>query len=198
MQMVYRSIHVFAWLALFVASRCAVAQELSEQDELKQFLDLLEQQTTLATKTRLNADYVPGMLSVLNAEQMQRRGFRIVWEALASLPGVITSMDDTGMRSISVRGIGELFEPGKVKLLLNGEAINASASATTGTLFNTPVEQIERIEFIRGRARRCTGNSPLPALSTSSPARIEIGSTGGPPADSTSGPTTASGPSRWR
>jgi outer membrane receptor for ferrienterochelin and colicin len=31
---------------------------------------------------------VPGMLSVLNADQLRRRGFRTVWEALASLPGV--------------------------------------------------------------------------------------------------------------
>ena len=144
-----RIIYLITLLALF-SGTCARAQDASEEDELKQFLNLLEQQTTLATKTRLNADFVPGMLSVLDAEQLQLRGFRTVWEALASLPGVNTSMNETGMRSISVRGIGELFEPSKVKLLLNGEAVNASASATTGTLFDTPVEQIERIEFIRG------------------------------------------------
>ncbi len=144
-----RTIYLITLLALF-SGTCARAQDASEEDELNQFLNLLEQQTTLATKTRLNADFVPGMLSVLNAEQLQRRGFRTVWDALASLPGVNTSMDETGMRSISVRGIGELFEPSKVKLLLNGESVNASASATTGTLFDTPVEQIERIEFIRG------------------------------------------------
>ncbi len=144
-----RIIHLITLLALFGGS-CARAQDVAEEDELNQFLNLLEQQTTLATRTRLNADFVPGMVSVLNAGQLQRRGFRTVWDALASLPGVNTSMDETGMRSISVRGIGELFEPSKVKLLLNGESVNASASATTGTLFDTPVEQVERIEFIRG------------------------------------------------
>ncbi|MDH3761136.1 MAG: TonB-dependent receptor [Gammaproteobacteria bacterium] len=142
-------ISLITLLTLFSGSS-AHAQDISEEDELNQFLNLLQQQTMLATKTRLNADFVPGMLSVLNAEQLQRRGFRTVWEALASLPGVNTSMDETGMRSISVRGIGELFEPSKVKLLLNGVSVNASASATTGSLFDTPVAQIERIEFIRG------------------------------------------------
>lgn len=136
-------------LTLF-SGTCARAQDSSEQEEFNQLLNLLEQQTTLATKTRLNADFVPGMLSVFDAEQLQRRGFRTVWEALASLPGVTTSMDETGMRSISVRDIGELFEPSKIKLLLNGVAVNASAGATTGTLYDTPVEQIERIEFVRG------------------------------------------------
>ena len=119
-------------LLVLAAGNSARAQETAEDAEMSQFLELLEQQTTLATKTRLNADFVPGMISVLNSEQLQRRGFRIVWDALASLPGVLASSDETGMRSISVRGIGNLFEPAKIKLLLNGESVNASASATTG------------------------------------------------------------------
>ncbi|UCH40589.1 MAG: TonB-dependent receptor, partial [Gammaproteobacteria bacterium] len=144
-----RIIHLITLLVLFTGS-CARAQDSTEQDELNQFMQLLEQQTTLATQTRLNADFVPGMLSVLEDDQMQRRGFRTVWEALASLPGVRTVMNETGMRSISVRGLGGLFEPSKVKLLLNGRALNASASAITGTLYDTPITQVERIEFIRG------------------------------------------------
>jgi len=137
-------------LLALVASSCVMAQDSSEAEELNQFLDLLNQQTSLATNTRLNADFVPGMLSVLDAEQMQRRGFRTLWDALESLPGVQASRDTTGERSISVRGIGQLFEPSKVKLLLNGVAVNTSASATTGTIYDTPIEQVERIEFIRG------------------------------------------------
>lgn len=142
-------LHIFTLLALAIAGGVQ-AQDSSEQDELNQFMNLLEQQTSLATDTRINADFVPGMLSVLSAEQMERRGFRTLWEALASLPGVQATMNETGMRSITVRGIGNIFEPSKVKLLLNGKALNASASATTGTLYETPIEQIERVEFIRG------------------------------------------------
>lgn len=132
------------------ASGGAGAQDGSEQDELNQFMDLLEQQTTLATQTRINADFVPGIISVLSYEQMQRRGFRTLWEALATLPGVKATLSETGMRSITVRGVGGLFEASKVKLLMNGKSLNASASATTGTIYDTPVEQIERVELIRG------------------------------------------------
>ena len=128
----------------------AVAESHREEDELNRFMDLLQQQTDLATETRLNADFVPGIVSVLNHEQMQRRGFRTLWEALSSIAGVQGTMNETGMRSISIRGIGGLFETGKVKLLLNGKPLNASASATTGTLYDTPIEQIERVELIRG------------------------------------------------
>ena len=94
----FNKLHLVAALAL-IASVCARAQESGEVDEMSRFLELLEQQTTLATRTRLNADFVPGMLSVLNAEQIASRGFRNVWEALASLPGVLASIDETGMHS---------------------------------------------------------------------------------------------------
>ena len=128
----------------------AHAQSPQAEDETSQFLDLLEQQTSIATQTRLNADFVPGMFGVLDAQQLQRRGFRTVWEALASISGVRTVMNETGMRSVSVRGVGGLFESSKIKLLLNGKALNTSASATTGTLYDTPIEQLDRIEFVRG------------------------------------------------
>ena len=117
MTLIQNSIYLIILLALTAGG--VSAQESSEQDELDEFLNLLEQQTSLATTTRLNADFVPGMLSVLDYEQMQRRGFRILWEALGSLPGVQTTMSSTGMRSVTVRGVGGIFEPSKVKLLLN-------------------------------------------------------------------------------
>ncbi len=137
------------FIALFPIGT-ALAQDAESSGELEQLLNLLEQQTSLATETRLNADFVPGIVSVMTGEQMLRRGFRTLAEALATLPGVTAAQNETGMQSFGVRGIGGLFEAGKVKLLLNGQAINPSAGATTSTIYATPVTQIERIEFIRG------------------------------------------------
>ena len=136
-------------LPALVGASPATAQQ-PDDAELEQLLEILDQQTTLATNSRLNADFVPGMVSVLTARDLERRGLRNVWEALDLIPGVHTYLNATGMRTITVRGIGDLFEPGKVKLLLNSVPVNASASATTGTIFDTPIEQIERIELIRG------------------------------------------------
>lgn len=126
------------------------AQDSDESEELEELLRLLEQQTALATETKLNADFVPGIVSVMTGEQMLRRGFRTLYEAVATLPGVNATRNETGMSSVGVRGVGGLFEPSKVKLVLNGQAINPSAGATTSTIYATPVNQIERIEFIRG------------------------------------------------
>ena len=52
------------------------ALELSAGDEAKeltQLLELLQEQTSLATKSRLNADYVPGMITVLHGEEVSGR-----------------------------------------------------------------------------------------------------------------------------
>ena len=137
-------------LTLLLTTNSYAQDVLAEAEELQQFLSLLEEQTSLATQTRMNADFVPGMVSVLNKDELESRGFRTVWEALATLPGVTPSMSSTGMRSVSVRGIGNAFEPAKIKLLLNGKALNISASTTTGAIYDMPVQQVERIEFIRG------------------------------------------------
>ena len=74
-------IHIITLLTLAITGSVQ-AQDSSEQDELNQFMELLEQQTSLATKSRLNADFVPGMLSVLTAEQMQRRGSSLAHSGL--------------------------------------------------------------------------------------------------------------------
>lgn len=138
------------YILALVASASLQAQESTDQEQLGEFLNLLDEQTSLATNTRLNTDFVPGMMTVIDSQTLSRRGFRDLWQALASIPGVQTSINKTGMRSLSVRGVGGLFEPAKIKLLLNGLAQNASASATSGTIYDTPTDQIERIEFIRG------------------------------------------------
>ncbi len=143
-------LRIFVVLLVLSPLGATLAQDADDSEELEQLLRLLDQQTSLATETKLNADFVPGIVSVMTGEQMIRRGFRTLHEAVSALPGVNATRNETGMLSVGVRGVGDLFEPSKVKLVLNGQAINPSAGATTSTIYATPVNQIERIEFIRG------------------------------------------------
>ncbi len=121
-----------------------------EQQELAQLLALLDEQTTIATKTRLNADYVPGMVTVLHGDKLESMGARNVWEALAGVPGIELSIEETGRKQIVVRGIGRTYASGNVKILLNGVAMNSAQYAYAPPVLNLPVEQVERIEVIRG------------------------------------------------
>jgi iron complex outermembrane receptor protein len=135
---------------------------LAEDDgSLQELMQLLEQQTSLATRTRINIDYVPGMVSVITGDQLRRRGYATLWEALEAIPGIQNNIDATGQRGVIVRGIGKATETSKIKILLNDIPLNTIASASSGTLFHTPVSQIERFEFVRGPGSAIHGEFAL-------------------------------------
>jgi len=132
-----------------------------EEQELGQLLELLQQQTSLATKTRLNADYVPGMITVLHGDELENRGARTVWEALALVPGVELSIEETGRKQVVVRGIGRTYASGNSKILLNGTSMNSTHLGHANPVMNIPVEQVERIEVIRGPGSAVHGEFAL-------------------------------------
>ncbi|MBF0100332.1 MAG: TonB-dependent receptor [Desulfobacterales bacterium] len=117
--------------------------ELNEAFKWLQVESITE--TEIATKTRLDADLAPGMVTVLTGEILERKGFRTVGEAMNYIPGFSSSTVST-----IVRGIGEIFNSGKVKLLLNDVPMNENLSGGSSTLFMIPIQQVKRIEIIRG------------------------------------------------
>jgi outer membrane receptor for ferrienterochelin and colicins len=133
----------------------------SEEDDLNQLIELLNQQTTIATQTQLNADYVPGMVSIMTGVEMQQRGFATLWDALGYVPGVQLNIDSSGKRNLIIRGLGKATETSKIKIQLNNISLNQSTTAASVTLFDTPVSQIEKIEFIRGPGSAIHGENAL-------------------------------------
>jgi iron complex outermembrane receptor protein len=123
---------------------------LTHADMESELLALLEEQTTLATQTRLNADYVPGMLTVLYGEQLEFRGAKNVWEALNLIPGVQIALEETGRQLVVMRGLGRNYASGYIKMLLNGSEMNSAMMGYAPTLLGIPITQVERIEIIRG------------------------------------------------
>lgn len=118
-------------------------------DALQALLGALEQETKIATRTKMNIDFVPGMVSILYGKDMVDRGVLDVGEALSLVPGIETIISNDGTMQVLVRGVGSVFSSGKIKMLLNGVAFNATMSAAS-TALSIPTEQIERIEVIRG------------------------------------------------
>ncbi len=118
--------------------------------EMSELLTLLDEQTELATKTGLNADYVPGMVTVLSGDELLIRGARTVWEALSLVPGISLGMEFTGERQVLARGVGHGYVSGNIKFLLDNVSMNSTLLATANPVLNIPIEQVERIEVIRG------------------------------------------------
>lgn len=70
------------------AVEAAEAEADADARELDDLMSMLESQTELATRTGMNADFVPGMLTILSGDDLLVRGARTVWEALSLVPGM--------------------------------------------------------------------------------------------------------------
>ena len=137
-------------LALVVGAADAGSAEADDDRDLQDLLALLDDQTQLATKTGMNADFIPGMATVLSGDDLLARGARTVWEALALVPGFSQGLEATGERQVLSRGVGFGYASGDIKILLDGVSMNTSLMATANPVLNIPIEQVERIDVIRG------------------------------------------------
>ncbi|OQX20530.1 MAG: hypothetical protein BWK80_35660 [Desulfobacteraceae bacterium IS3] len=103
--------------------------------------------TQIATKTDMDADLVPGMVTVLKGKDLEDQGFRTVGEAMVLVPGVDMNSTMNGAGTTIMRGISA---GSKVKMLLNGIQVNSTMEGLGEAIFSIPTEQVERIEVIRG------------------------------------------------
>lgn len=124
----------------------------SEEDrrELQELLAVLDEETEVATKTKMNNDYVPGMITVLHGEQLEVLGVKTVAEALAMVPGIQVARLSTGEPTVKVRGIAFPFNAGNIKVMLNSIALSRESSGINSSVLLTPLAQVDRIEVIRG------------------------------------------------
>lgn len=137
-------------LGLLLAAAGPAASQDAEEAELRNLQRLLDRQTALATKTGMNADFIPGMATILSGEDLLARGVRTVWEALSLVPGISQGLEVTGERQILSRGVGYGYASGNIKILVDGVSMNSTLAATANPVLNLPIEQVERIEVIRG------------------------------------------------
>ncbi len=137
-------------LGLMFTPGAGQARDASDDEELRDLLVVLDQQTELATKTGMNADYTPGMATILSGADMLARGARTVWEAVSLVPGISQGLEVTGERQLLSRGVGYGYASGNIKIMLDGVSMNSGLMATANPVLNLPTEQVERIEVIRG------------------------------------------------
>ena len=121
-----------------------------DEAELSQLLAILEEETSIATKFKANADFVPGIVTVLRGDDLAARGAATVFDALAFVPGIEVSHDSVGTLVSLVRGVGGTFASGNIKVLIDNAPINAALSALANPALKMPIELIDRIEVIRG------------------------------------------------
>jgi outer membrane receptor for ferrienterochelin and colicins len=123
------------------------------------FSSLLNEVTLIATKTKLNIDYQPSVVSVLHADKLKKIGIRNLHEAITLLPGIETSILHTGGKKVMIRGAHnpDTFVFDKYKLYIDGVDVGSDLYSTSYFYLDFPVELIERIEVLRGSASTIYG-----------------------------------------
>ena len=103
----------------------------------------LDTMVVTATRTMKQIQEVPSSVSVVTAKDIEERNITSVPEALQTLPGVYKSQAIQG--GIQLRGFGS----GDILVLVDGLQMNYPFNSTVDWEM-IPVENIERIEVVRG------------------------------------------------
>lgn len=149
---------MLALMVGFTLSMPVLADDEAEQAEL---MALLDTETRVATRNRMNADFVPGMVSVMHGDELKRLGVRNGAEALGLVAGIYVTEGNRGEYRIQVRGVGTTLAGSNIKILLNGLPMNSAANGAADAVLRIPVEQLQRVEVIRGPGSALYGEFAL-------------------------------------
>lgn len=110
--------------------------------------DLLKTDVDVASKVPQTYREVPGVITVITREEIMDSGARDLEDILLLVPGFSLGIDVEGVTDVGVRG--NWGHEGKVLLLVDGQQMNETLYSTNQLGNHYPVDQIERIEIIRG------------------------------------------------
>jgi iron complex outermembrane receptor protein len=136
-------------IVLCVVMAKEAAAEASDLTELS-IEELLTIEVTSVAKKRQRVEDAAAAVFVISQEDIRRSGATRITDLLRMVPGVQVGENDTNSVAVSARGFNERFS-NKLLVLVDGRAIYRSV--LSGVMWDqvlVPLQQIERIEVVRG------------------------------------------------
>ncbi len=130
-----------------------------DSTELARLLQTIQKHTDIATKNRMNADYVPGMVTVFKGEELEAQGMESVKDVVDSVNGLKSRLLDLDSDSNSLPAIGLFY-----KWMLNHTSVDLLSSRQIVALLKIPISVVERIEIIQGSNSQIHGHSAAAGL----------------------------------
>ncbi len=143
----------------------------------------LDKIVVTATKTERNPDDVPASITIITKEDIRKRNVQTVDEALAQVPGAFDNRRriwGDSMTNVNLRGFPADGQK-RTLVLLDGQNI-ANAFSNSVAWSSIPVENIERIEVIRGPFSALYGGNAMGGvinIITKTPKKLELVAQGG-------------------
>lgn len=149
-------------LLLLMASYTAMAHSKSySTDELFDLplSELLKLKVTTSSKTSETWENAPSSLTVITAADIAKSSAQTLFDLLQNVPGISVDYDARDIAQVNVRGI----KGSPILYLLNGQSLSGviSGSATNIAMLALPINNIKRIEIIRGPGSALYGANAL-------------------------------------
>ena len=110
--------------------------------------ELLNVEISVASKKPLTLRESPGIVTLITQDEIRSSGAHDLIEVLRMVPGLNFGVDVEGVVGIGVRG--NWGHEGKVLLLYDGQEMNEQLFSTLQFGEHYPIDQIRKIEIIRG------------------------------------------------
>ncbi len=131
--------------------------------ELSLFFTPKQLTLTTATLSLKSVSQAPALVTVVSDEEIERMGARDLSDVLSRLPGFSVMVNKIGNPVIVVRGLKTYGE--KILLLIDGHPVNSIDSGSASWTFaNMPVDDISKIEVIRGPGSALYGENAFIAV----------------------------------
>ncbi len=144
-----REILLTGIVALFGLVPAHAYSDFDEDDLLELYGD--DETISISTGTEQSIRLAPSIASVVSEADIRNRGATNLQEALEMVPGLHVSLSSNNVLSsvYSIRGIHTAQNP-QVLLLIDGVPLRQVFNGGLPTGFTMPVQNIKRIEIIRG------------------------------------------------
>ncbi len=147
--MSYKVLLVIFAITSATAAIAAEPIEQTDDEAMSNLLRIIEDESEIATKNKMNTDFVPGMVTVLHGKELENLGIDIVWKAMRLIPGVHIRISQQGDLQVVTRGLGgEVISP-EIKMMIDNRPAH-NAFLGFGSALYLPVSAVDRIEVIRG------------------------------------------------
>jgi outer membrane cobalamin receptor len=110
--------------------------------------ELLNMKTSVASTTVLTPRETPGIVSIITDEEISLSGARDLIDVLRLVPGFDFGYDVQGVVGVGLRG--NWVHEGKILMLIDGQQMNELSYYNIPFGNHFPLDQIKRIEIIRG------------------------------------------------